>query len=60
MVGIFLVIFFTNSSEHDDQGDPIWRIFAHWVIVYFEEFFITEVAQIFGLLFSAVKDVYYF
>jgi hypothetical protein len=31
-----LFVPFANSCE---QGDPIWRIFAHCVIVYFEQFF---------------------
>jgi hypothetical protein len=40
------------------QGDPIGRIFAHWVIVYFWQLSsITEVAHIFGLLFSTVMVV---
>jgi hypothetical protein len=28
-----------------DQGDQIWRVFAHWAIVYFEHFYITYVQK---------------
>jgi hypothetical protein len=42
-----------------EQGDQIGRIFAHWVIVHFGQFFeITEVAQIFGVPISMVKVLY--
>jgi hypothetical protein len=33
------------------QGDQIGRIFAHWVIVYYMQFFITNLARIFGATF---------
>jgi hypothetical protein len=36
------------------QGDQIWRIFAHWVIVYFWK--LTEVGHIFGN--TSVKVMY--
>jgi hypothetical protein len=32
------------------QGDQIVRIFAHWATVYFGQFFITQVAHIFGCI----------
>jgi hypothetical protein len=43
--------------QHNKQGDQIGQIFAHWVIVYFWQFFstITKVARIFCAAFSTVK-----
>jgi hypothetical protein len=45
-----------------DQDNQIGRIFAHWAIVYFDEFLkMTEAAQTFGLhTFSSAKVMYLF
>jgi hypothetical protein len=43
-----------------DKGDQIGRIFAYWVIVKFRLFLkFTEVAHIFGPLFSMAKVMYW-
>jgi hypothetical protein len=43
------------ECERLDQGDQIGQILAPWVIVFFEHFFISDVARIYCLLFSTVK-----
>jgi hypothetical protein len=40
------------------QGDQIGRIFAYWAIVYFEQFFITEVDKLPEVLRSVDKMMY--
>jgi hypothetical protein len=49
-----------EKSVH--QGDRIGRIYGNWVIVYFGQLKITEVSNIFGLLYpryNLYKNLYY-
>jgi hypothetical protein len=40
-----------NQGLGREQGDQIGRIFAHWVILYYGQFFqLQKAAHIFGLL----------
>jgi hypothetical protein len=58
-----LRLFADNSAKEPStyvravQGDQIGRFFAQWAIVYLEQFFNTEVAQICGILFPWWKSV---
>jgi hypothetical protein len=51
---------YVGTEVGPKQGDLIGRIFAYCEIVSFCSFFITEAAQIFGLLFPWEKVVYQF
>jgi hypothetical protein len=48
-----------TNKPVQSQGDQIGRIFAYWAIVFFGAFLkITEVAQIFVLLFTKLQVMY--